>query len=103
MREASQRKSRQGLDSIAADGAAGFQTVVRITDDLEKGGRNKQWCNSAKRLLRDSKEYLKTDYHVHCKRNGLSSVDHCRKSALSDSCEPDFQAVCTHQHIEGCD
>ena len=30
-------------------------------------------------------------------------ADHCRKFALSDSCGPDFQVVCTHQHIESCD
>ena len=38
VREASPRKSLQGLDNIAADGAAGFQT--RIIDDLEIGGGN---------------------------------------------------------------
>lgn len=103
MREASQRKSLQGLDNIAADGAAGFQTVARIIDDLEKGGGNKQWCNDAKRRLRDSKQYLKTDYPVHCKPDESTCADHCRKFALSDGCDPDFQVVCTHQHIESCD
>ena len=103
MREASQQKSLQGLDNIAADGAARFHTVVRIIDDLEKGGRNKQWCNNAKRRLRYSKQYLKTDYPVHCKRDESTCADHCRKFALSDSCDPDFQAVCTRQHIESCD
>ena len=103
VREASQRKSLQGLDNIAADGAAGFQTVVRIIDDLEKGGGNKQWCNDAKRRLRDSKQYLKTDCPVHCKPDESPCADHCRKFALSDGCDPDFQVVCTHQHIESCD
>ena len=37
VRESSQRKSLQGLDNTAAEGAAGFQTVSRIIDDLEKG------------------------------------------------------------------
>ena len=60
VQEASQRKSLEGLDNIAADGAAGFQTVAKIIDDLEKGGGNKQWCNDAKIRLRDSKQYLKT-------------------------------------------
>lgn len=103
VREASQRKSLQGLDNIAADGAAGFQTAARIIDDLEKGGGNKQWCNDAKRRLRDSKQYLKTDYPVHCKPDESTCADHCRKFALSDNCDPDFQVVCTHQHIENCD
>ena len=91
VREASQRKSIQGLDNIAADDAAGFQTVAKIIDDLGKGAENKQWCNNAKRRLRDSKENLKTDYPVHCKRDDSTCADHCRKFALSDSF--DFQAV----------
>jgi len=37
VREASQRKSLQGLDNTAADDSAAFQTVERIVDDLEKG------------------------------------------------------------------
>ena len=77
--------------------------MARIIDDLEKGGGNKQWCNDAKRRLRDSKPYLKTGYPVHCKLDESSCANHCRKFALSDSCDPDFQVVCTHQHIESCD
>ena len=65
VREASQPKSLQGLDNIAADGGAGFQIVTRIIEDLEKGRASKQWCNDAKRRLRDSKQYLKTDYPAH--------------------------------------
>ena len=82
VREASQRKSLQGLDNIAADGAAGFQTVARIIDDFEKGGGNKQWRNDSKRRLRDSKQYLKTDYPVHCKPDESTCADHCRKFYL---------------------
>lgn len=102
VRESSQRKSLQGLDNTAAEGAAGFQTVSRIIDDLEKGGGNKQWCNDAKRRLRDSKQYLKTEYPVHCKPDESTCADHCRKFALSDGCDLDFQVKCTHQHNESC-
>ena len=42
-REASQRKSLQGLDNTAADGAAGFQTIETLVETLEKGGMEKQW------------------------------------------------------------
>ena len=70
---------------------------------LEKGGGNKQWCNDAKRRLRDSKQYLKTDYPVHCKPNGSTCTDHCRQFAPSDGCDPDFQVLCSHQHTESCD
>ena len=103
VREASQRKSLQRLDNIAADGAAGFQTVARIIEDLEKGGGNKQWCNNAKRRSRDSKQCLKTDYPVHCKPDKSTCADHCRKFALGDGCDPEIQAVGSHQHIESCD
>ena len=37
VREASQRKSLQGLDNTAADGSAGFQMVEMIVDNLETG------------------------------------------------------------------
>ena len=39
VREASQRKSLQGLDNTAADGAAGFQTI-------ETSWEKKEWKNS---------------------------------------------------------
>ena len=55
VREASQRKSLQGLDNTAADGASGFQTVERIVDDLEKAGVSKLWCNDTRRALKDGK------------------------------------------------
>ena len=57
VREASQRKSLQGLDNTVAGGSAAFQTVKMISDSLEKAGLEKKWC---------TKRYLKTDYRVHC-------------------------------------
>jgi hypothetical protein len=66
VREASQRKSLQGLDNTAADGAAGFQTLETLVETLEKGGMEKQWCLDVRRKLRDAKRYLKTDVRVHC-------------------------------------
>ena len=41
VREASQRKSPQGVDNTAADGAAGFQTLETLVEALEKGGMEK--------------------------------------------------------------
>ena len=55
VREASQRKSLQGLDNTATDGSAAFQTVERIVDDLEKGGLARQWCTEVKERLKDAK------------------------------------------------
>ena len=57
VREASQRKSLQGLDNTAADGSAGFQMVEMIVDNLEKGGLERQRCTEVKRKLRDAKRY----------------------------------------------
>ena len=37
VREASKRKSLQGLDNTATDGSATFQMVERIVDDLQRG------------------------------------------------------------------
>ena len=62
VREASQRKSLQGLDNTVAGGSAAFQTVEMISDSLEKAGLEKKWC---------IKRYLKTDYRVHCNQRKL--------------------------------
>ena len=40
MREASQRKSLQGLDNIAAGGADGFDAMQKVLDILEESGAN---------------------------------------------------------------
>ena len=84
LREVSQRKSLQGLDNTAADGAAGFQTVETLVETLEKRGVEKQWCLRFCQNLRDAKRYLKTDYRVHCQQCFSTCADHCRKFALSD-------------------
>ena len=35
LKEASQRKSLQGLDNVSADGAESFQRITRIVEELE--------------------------------------------------------------------
>ena len=64
VRAASQRKSLQGLDNTAADGAAGFQTLEKLVETLEKGGMEKRWCLDVRRKLRDAKRYLKTSAYI---------------------------------------
>lgn len=103
VREASQRKSLQGLDNTAADGAAGFQTLETLVETLEKGGMEKQWCLDVRRKLRDAKRYLKTDFRVHCQPHDSTCADHCRHFALSDPVEADFQQPCSHEHVFSCD
>ena len=102
VREASQRKSLQGLDNIAADGATGFQTLETILESLEKGGIDKDWRSNTSRRLRDAKRYLKTDYRVNCKPDKSTCADHCRKFALSDENDPNFRKNCPHQHSTNC-
>ena len=92
----------QGFENTAADGSAGFHTVEVRVDDLEKGGLNRQWCAEVKRKLKVAKRYLKTGYRAHCKPEEAACPEHCRKFALSDEKDPDFQERCSHQHLETC-
>ncbi|KAL9956227.1 hypothetical protein ACROYT_G037675 [Oculina patagonica] len=62
VRKASQRTSLQGLDNTAADGAAGFETLDKLLETLEKGGKEKQWCLEARQKLRDAKRYLQNEF-----------------------------------------
>ena len=44
VREASQRRSLQGLDNIATDGAAEFETLEKMLDELKTLGVEPRWC-----------------------------------------------------------
>ena len=99
VREASQRRSLQGLDNIATDGAAGFETLEKILDELKTLGAEPAWCMERKTTIKACKRYLKTEYPVHC-RDGQPSTcpDHCRNFALSDNSDDAFQVECDHIH-----
>lgn len=103
VREASQRKSLQGLDNIAAAGAEGFDTMNKIVDQLKDSGARVKWCQEIRDNLKDGKRYLKTEYRVHCQDNGSSCPDHCTCFALSDPQNPEFQGTCMHEHHVRCD
>ena len=98
VQEASQRKSLRGLDNTAADGADGFDVLLRIVDELERVGAEKDWCVQARKKLREGKLYLKTTYRDHCRENGSCCPDHCRVFALSDVIDTDHQEACSHTH-----
>ena len=104
MREAAQRKSLQGLDNIATDGAAGFESLEKIVDELQSLGAEITWCKENKARLKECKCYLKTEYPVHC-RDGQPSTcaDHCRNFALSDNSDEAFKAQCDHAHDTVCE
>ena len=76
VRKSSQRKSLQGLDNTAADGAAAFDTLETVVGQLEKFGVSTKWIKSTKTALRESKRYLKTQYKDNC-REDSSCADHC--------------------------
>ena len=86
VREASQRKSLQGLDNTAASGAEGFDTLGRIVDELEQYGIHHEWCEESQDKLKEAKRYLKSSYcaHYHDDMENLRA-DHCREHALSDT------------------
>ena len=102
VREASQRKSLQGLDNTAADGSAAFKTLRTIVESLEGVGVNRQQCQQIERNLDKGKQYLKTEYRVHCMDGDSQCADHCRPYALSDSHDKDFRVNCNHQHSVLC-
>ena len=100
--EASQRKSLQGLDNIAASGADGFDALQKVVDILEGCGANPKWCDNARKGLKSGKRYLKTEYRAHCSDVANPCPDHCRKHALSDE-HPEFHVDCDHDHSLTCE
>ena len=67
VREASQRKSRQGLDNTVASVADGFDTLSRIVDELEQYGTRHEWCEESRDKLKEATRYLKSSYCAHCR------------------------------------
>ena len=103
VREASQRKSLQGLDNTAADESNGFNTMEQICERLVHLGIDIQWSESIVKRLHKAKEYLKTDYKIHCQEDDSLCADHCSIFALSDPEDEYFQEKCAHQHTLACD
>ena len=61
VREASQRKSLQGLDNVSADGAEGFQRITQIVEQLEEDyGVSKDCCSEVRNHPKKAKRHLKT-------------------------------------------
>ena len=91
VREASQRKSLQGLDNIAAAGAEGFDNMHKIVDELKDCSASAKWCEEIRQKLKNGKRYLKTEYRMHCEEDGSPCPDHCTYFALSDPQNTEFQ------------
>lgn len=103
VREASERKSLQGLDNTSADGAEGFHRITQVVEDLQQQfGVSKDWCFDTKNSLTKAKCYLQTEFRVHCRQEESTCADHCRKFALSDPDDDDFKQKCLHRHTLKC-
>ncbi|KAK3749008.1 hypothetical protein QZH41_000126 [Actinostola sp. cb2023] len=78
---------QKGLDNIATDGAAGFETLEKIVDELGESGAKLSWCNNTKKQLDASRRYLKTDYQIHCAEEQKEDLNHdfnCARSNILD-------------------
>ena len=71
-------------------------------DDLGERVQERTWCVATKQRLQEGKQYLKTDYLVHCNEENSPCKDHCRPFALSDPEDEAFQANCDHVHDLSC-
>ena len=103
VREASGRKSLAGLDNTAADGASAVQALVSIVNGMVSFGAEKSWAINVEKRLLAGKQYLRTDFKVHCNEDISPCADHCRMYALSDPVDKDLQEQCSHVHNVICD
>ena len=62
--KASVRKSLQGLDYFAADGAREFEDLDSLVRQLGEPGLDKEWEVQHVELLKAAKLYLKGDFMV---------------------------------------
>ena len=58
------RKSLQGLDYIAAEGAKAFDDLQGLIERLERTDVDRKILTQSKKDLKEAKHYLKTDYKV---------------------------------------
>jgi hypothetical protein len=100
--EASQQKSMSGLDNTASEDAAGFDRLARIVEGVHSLGLEKGTSETLKKSLQEGKRYFKTEYQCHCQEGESHCPDHCRKFALSDPEDSDFEEECAHEHTERC-
>ncbi|CAB3977875.1 Hypothetical predicted protein [Paramuricea clavata] len=78
--------------------------MENILNSLQQASNERiSWYEETRKSLRAGKKYLKTDFRVHCKETESPCPDHCRKYALSDSENKEFQELCSHKHTLVCD
>ena len=100
---ASQRKSLAGLDDVAAEGSDAFDTLHNQLKAISmKSPERREEVELLETSLNRGKRYLKGEYKSHCLETESTIADHCRKFALSDPLEKEYQEVCNHEHIDSC-
>ena len=58
------RKSLQGLDYVAADGAKVFGDLCVMVENLKEKGLDRETAKGWEVALKEGKQYLKADYKV---------------------------------------
>lgn len=61
---ATTRKSLQGLDYFAAEGAKAFDDLMSIVEKLGDQGLDRPWVERCEQSLKAGKQYLKSDFKV---------------------------------------
>ncbi|KAK3731369.1 hypothetical protein QZH41_019552, partial [Actinostola sp. cb2023] len=99
---ASVRKSLQGLDYFAAEGAQAFDNLIALVRQRSQLGSDKDWVTKTLDVLKTSKLYLKGDYKVHV-TDYSHIAEHCLAFSLSDSNDVDYNQQCDHHHDAICE
>ncbi len=58
------RKSLQGIDSFVSEGGQAFDDLQHVTEELARYCKGSSWKESTQRNLKESKQYLKSEYKV---------------------------------------
>lgn len=96
--KASTRKAQQGLNNFVAEGRAAFEVLQKLVESLPIDADAKKLLKAS---LRQSKQYLKTDYKINVARSS-QVPDHCIEFALSEKGSRHFEISCQHDHDEMC-
>lgn len=97
---ASRRTNLKGLDNIAADGNAAFESLITIISELEDQTIDnclQTEFKECKEKLLSSRLYLKTEYKLHVEKENRCP-DHCINYALSDNTNQNLTTQCVSHH-----
>lgn len=96
--KASTRKALQGLNNFVADGAAAFEGLKNMVENLSIDVHEKTQLITN---LQRAKQYLKSDFKLHVNRSS-QVPDHCVIFALSERHSQFYSSSCDHSHDKVC-